>query len=120
MSYAVSSTLCYDGSKQIAWLRRARRATSGGKTTMPYTTPRSLTLRSRFALAMASAAVLCLGAGCSGSARQSPAPQEWRFAIEEPRGSVQYAYAAEFKRRIEAKSEGAVSVAIYPYGTLGT
>ena len=44
----------------------------------------------------------------------------WRFAIEEISGSVQDAYAREFKKRIEAKSGGTVSVEIYPYGSLGT
>lgn len=44
----------------------------------------------------------------------------WRFAIEEISGSVQDAYAQEFKKRIEEKSGGAVSVEIYPYGSLGT
>ena len=44
----------------------------------------------------------------------------WRFAIEEISGSVQDAYVQEFKKRIEAKSGGAVRVQIYPYGSLGT
>lgn len=47
-------------------------------------------------------------------------PVEWRFAIEETRGSVQDAYAQEFKRRIEEKSGGDINVSVYPYGTLGT
>jgi tripartite ATP-independent transporter DctP family solute receptor len=44
----------------------------------------------------------------------------WRFAIEEAAGSVQDAYAQEFKRRIEERSSGEVQVKVYPYGTLGT
>ena len=44
----------------------------------------------------------------------------WRFAIEEAAGSVQDAYAQEFKRRIEAGSSGRIQVKVYPYGTLGT
>ncbi|MEE4295611.1 MAG: TRAP transporter substrate-binding protein DctP [Wenzhouxiangella sp.] len=44
----------------------------------------------------------------------------WRFALEEIEGSVQDAYAQEFKRRIEAQTDGAVQVEIYPYGSLGT
>jgi len=44
----------------------------------------------------------------------------WRFALEEVEGSVQDAYAKEFKRRIEQRSDGAVEVEIYPYGALGT
>ena len=71
--------------------------------------------------------VLALGvlvlAGCGAaenSARQSPSRDVWRFAIEESEGSVQYEYAMEFKRRVEARVKGDVSVVIYPYGTLGT
>lgn len=44
----------------------------------------------------------------------------WRFAIEETSGSVQDTYAQEFKRRIEERTQGAVEVKVYPYGTLGT
>ncbi len=44
----------------------------------------------------------------------------WKFALEEVDGSVQDAYAEEFKRRIEERSNGDVTVQIYPYGTLGT
>lgn len=47
-------------------------------------------------------------------------PVTWRFALEEVEGSVQDAYAQEFKRRIEKRSDGAIDVEIYPYGTLGT
>jgi len=53
-------------------------------------------------------------------ARHADAKDVWRFAIEEISGSVQDAYAQEFKKRIEEKSGGAVSVQIYPYGALGT
>lgn len=44
----------------------------------------------------------------------------WRFALEEIEGSVQDAYAKEFKKRIESKSNGVIQVEIYPYGSLGT
>jgi len=44
----------------------------------------------------------------------------WRFALEEVEGSVQDAYAQEFKRRIEARSDGAIEIEVYPYGSLGT
>lgn len=44
----------------------------------------------------------------------------WRFALEEVEGSVQDAYAQEFKRRIEKRTDGEVTVEVYPYGTLGT
>ncbi|GHB03690.1 TRAP transporter substrate-binding protein [Modicisalibacter luteus] len=46
--------------------------------------------------------------------------ETWRFALEEVDGSVQDAYAEEFKKRIEEKSNGDITVEIYPYGTLGT
>ncbi len=44
----------------------------------------------------------------------------WRFAIEEIQGSVQDAYAQEFKRLVEEDSGGRIGVTVYPYGTLGT
>src|SRR5699024_447220 len=60
----------------------------------------------------------------SGSDTAAPAQADksatWRFALEEVQGSVQDAYAQEFKRRIEKRSDGAINVEIYPYGTLGT
>jgi TRAP-type C4-dicarboxylate transport system substrate-binding protein len=68
-------------------------------------------------------------AACSPPAEeQTPsAPAEaggesvtWRFALEEIEGSVQDAYAQEFKRRIEARSEGEITIEVYPYGSLGS
>ncbi|MDZ7713444.1 MAG: TRAP transporter substrate-binding protein DctP [Rhodovibrio sp.] len=69
----------------------------------------------RWSLSAVSAAALSLGmlAGPAAAA-------EWKFALEEVDGSVQDAYAEEFKKRIEKKSGGDVKVNIYPYGTLGT
>ncbi len=46
--------------------------------------------------------------------------EKWRFALEEVEGSVQDAYAQEFKKRIEKRSEGDISIDIYPHGALGT
>jgi TRAP-type C4-dicarboxylate transport system substrate-binding protein len=46
--------------------------------------------------------------------------EDWKFAIEEIQGSVQDRYAQEFKKRIEEKTNGEVTVTIYPYGALGT
>ncbi|MFC6671944.1 TRAP transporter substrate-binding protein DctP [Marinobacterium aestuariivivens] len=46
--------------------------------------------------------------------------EEWKFAIEEIPGSIMDSYAQEFKKRIEAKTNGNVTVRIYPLGTLGT
>lgn len=45
--------------------------------------------------------------------------ETWKFALEEVKGSVQDAYAQEFKQRIETKTGGDVTVEVYPYGTLG-
>jgi TRAP-type C4-dicarboxylate transport system substrate-binding protein len=55
-----------------------------------------------------------------GRTDAEPQTTTWRFALEEIEGSVQDAYAQEFKRRVEAQTDGAVQVEIYPYGSLGT
>ena len=46
--------------------------------------------------------------------------ENWKFAIEEIPGSIMDAYAQEFKSRIEAATNGDVTVTVYPMGTLGT
>lgn len=46
--------------------------------------------------------------------------EEWKFAIEEIPGSIMDAYAQEFKKRIEAGTNGDVTVTIYQLGALGT
>lgn len=71
-----------------------------------------------FALCVALAAS-ALQLGCGGAGEGSGATT-WRFAIEETAGSVQDAYAQEFKRRVEERTAGDVQVTVYPYGTLGT
>lgn len=48
-----------------------------------------------------------------------PEPETWRFALEEVGGSVQDAWAQEFRRRIQELSDGQVQVEIYPYGSIG-
>lgn len=74
---------------------------------------------------------LALGlAGCSDNGQGSPTastepvdhapPVTWRFALEEIEGSVQHAYAKEFKRHIEDISDGRIVIDIFPYGALGT
>ena len=45
--------------------------------------------------------------------------EEWKFAIEEIPGSIMDAYAQEFKKRIEAATNGEVTITIYPIGSLG-
>ena len=59
---------------------------------------------------------------CQPSPSTSPDGRKeiWRFAIEEVPGSVQDAYAQKFKKLIEERSEGAIQVIVYPYGSLGT
>lgn len=57
-------------------------------------------------------------AGTSDKAEQKTVT--WRFALEEVEGSVQDAYAKEFKNRIEEASGGSIKVEVYPYGALGT
>ncbi|MEX0759991.1 MAG: TRAP transporter substrate-binding protein DctP [Tistlia sp.] len=71
------------------------------------------TRRLSFLLAGAAARGLTVGAASVEAA-------EWKFAIEEIDGSVQDQYAQEFKKRIEEKSGGDVTVTVYAYGTLGT
>lgn len=62
------------------------------------------------------AAAAALGFSLTGAAQA----EEWRFAIEEIQGSVQDAWAQQFKELIEERSEGQITVEVYPYGTLGT
>ena len=71
-------------------------------------------------IAFTCAAALLLLPACTPAGARAGDPVQWRFAIEETRGSVQDAYAMEFKRRIGEKSAGAIEVSVYPYGTLGT
>ncbi len=63
--------------------------------------------------------VVLSGAGCQGE-RGGTTVTNWKFAIEEVQGSVQDAYAQKFKELIEEKTDNAISVTVYPYGTLGT
>ena len=60
------------------------------------------------------AAVIGLGLGGGAFA------EDWKFAIEEIPGSIMDSYAQEFKKRIEAATDGEVTVTIYPLGSLGT
>lgn len=64
-----------------------------------------------------SLAALVLGASVLAT---SPSyAEELKYALEVVEGDVQDIYAKEFKRRIEAKTNGDVSINIYYYGTLG-
>ncbi len=54
------------------------------------------------------------------SFEQVEAQETWSIALEEIEGSVQDAWAQEFKRRIEDATDGEIEVVVYPYGQLGT
>ena len=64
--------------------------------------------------------LLGLAAILTGCSDETGRPDVWRFALEEVEGSVQHAYAKRFKALVEARTDGAVSVQIYPYGALGS
>lgn len=66
--------------------------------------------------ALAVAAVALAAVACHSSS----GGEVWRFAIEEIEGSVQYDYAMRFESLVEERTNGAVSVEVYPYGSLGT
>lgn len=59
---------------------------------------------------------LTLTAAMTGSAVAA----EWKFAIEEIPGGIMDTYAQAFKKKIEAKTNGDITVKIYPLGSLGT
>ncbi len=63
--------------------------------------------------------VFSLLAGCAGEGTRE-GKEVWKFAIEEIQGSVQDAYAQQFKERIAEHSDGRIDVTVYPYGALGT
>jgi TRAP-type C4-dicarboxylate transport system substrate-binding protein len=54
-----------------------------------------------------------------GCAAFSALAAEWKFAVEEGPGDVQTVYAEEFKRLVEARTNGKTKVTIYTYGQLG-
>lgn len=64
--------------------------------------------------------LLVLSAALTGCGDDSGQPDVWRFALEEVEGSVQHAYAQRFKALVEERTDGAVTVEIYPYGALGS
>lgn len=64
--------------------------------------------------------LLFLLAALAGCGERGDSGEVWRFALEEVEGSVQWAYAREFKSMVEARTDGEVTVRIHPYGSLGT
>ena len=76
---------------------------------------------SRRLICLAACVAVLFTSSCDrGGPGGSQAAQQWRFALEEPAGSVQHAYALRFKELIEDRSDGEIEVVIYPYGMLGT
>ena len=64
-------------------------------------------------LAALTGAALALGLSAPAAA------ERWRVGLEEIKGSVQYQYAEEFGRRLEEKTDGEVTLQLFPYGQLG-
>lgn len=64
-------------------------------------------------------AVVAVGLAAASSQAVAFEDQTWRVGLEEIEGSVQYEYAAEFAELMDEKTDGAVSVELYPYGQLG-
>ncbi|GAB2725161.1 TRAP transporter substrate-binding protein DctP [Halomonas garicola] len=54
------------------------------------------------------------------SAAATANAETWRFGLEEIEGSVQHGYAEEFKKLVEEKTDGDVTVELLPYGTWGS
>ncbi len=71
----------------------------------------------RFGTAVVATAALLMGGTALSSAAQA---ETWRFALEEIEGSVQDMYAQKFKELVEQRTDGDVTVQVYPYGALGT
>lgn len=65
-----------------------------------------------FSTLVKAAPLTCLALGAQA--------ETWKYAIEVSQGDIQDMYAQEFKKRIEAKTDGDVEVKIYYGGTLGT
>lgn len=103
----------------VALSLQQRRETTIKPTKAPKKSPPILWARR---LSICGLLVACsIAPGCSRRSREeSMPPNTWRFAIEESVGSVQHEYALRFKQLIEERTEGAVEVVVYPYGTLGT
>ncbi|SDL05242.1 TRAP transporter substrate-binding protein DctP [Halarsenatibacter silvermanii] len=71
-------------------------------------------------LTLAVVLTLAIGMTFSMGAPEAQAQETWSIALEEIEGSVQDAWAQEFKRRVEEETDGEVEVTVYPYGTIGT
>lgn len=72
----------------------------------------------KFSTLKKAALAAAMGLVLAGQASLAAA-EEWKFALEEISGSVQDAYAQKFKQLVEEKSDGKITVTVYPYGSLG-
>lgn len=70
-----------------------------------------------FGTAMVASATLAMGGMALSTTVQA---ETWRFALEEIEGSVQDQYAQKFAEEISSRTNGDVTVQVYPYGALGT
>jgi len=77
------------------------------------------------ALGMILVLTLMMFAACGGNSSQTPAAdtsgeaEVWKLAHQETTGTVYDQYANHFKELIEEKSEGRITVEVYPVGQLG-
>ncbi len=62
---------------------------------------------------------IALGLATAGTQAMAFESQSWRFGLEEIEGSVQYEYGAKFAELVEEKTDGAITVELFPYGQLG-
>lgn len=74
-----------------------------------------MTIR-KFGMALTAVATVFAGSAVVSAAQA----ETWKFALEEIEGSVQDQYAQRFKELVEERTNGDVTVQIYPYGALGT
>jgi len=65
-------------------------------------------------------AICCAIAAGLVTMASAASAETWRFGLEEIEGSVQHQYAVQFKKMIENKSDGDVTVQLLPYGKWGS
>lgn len=73
-------------------------------------------------ISMSLVLIMSILTGCGGGTSapaNSDVTYKWRFAHEENNGSIQDVYVKKFKEVIEAKSDGKITIDIYPVGQIG-